>query len=310
MKRFGFPLAVFLAFLAIGTARAERLPIIDAHSQADHEINFDTILGLMDKAGVSRTILALRGKRKPRELAAFARAHPGRITAAVRSKGRVFRDENFKKLKRFLKKQAKKPEFAAMAEVLMFHARKDNLRGETVAPEVVAEPDGRRVQFALKMALKRGWPFVVHIEFASARARRAAFMAKMEDMVRAHPDHPFLLIHMGQLDAPETARLIAAHPNLYFIPSHTTPFTVNESIEPWSKLFFGRDLRPEWKALFLAHPGRFVLGFDNVWARHWEELYLPQVALWRGVLGKFPAAAAHAIAHGNAEKLWGLPPAK
>ena len=60
----------------------------------------------------------------------------------------------------------------------------------------------------------------------------------------------------------------------------------------------------------VRHPGQFVLGFDHVWAKHWEKYYLPQVRLWRSALAALPDEVAHAVAHGNAERLWNLPPAK
>lgn len=115
---------------------------------------------------------------------------------------------------------------------------------------------------------------------------------------------------MGQLRLKEVARLLSAHPNIYFMPAHTTPITLDESHEPWTALFAGKKLLAPWRDLILRHPDRFVLGFDNVWARHWKEFYLPQGKLWRQVLGEMPDAVAHAVAHRNAERLWRLPPAK
>ena len=129
-------------------------------------------------------------------------------------------------------------------------------------------------------------------------------------MLRADPGHPFVLIHMAQLGPEEVARLIATHPNLYFIPAHATPVTLDRTREPWTAMFTGRRLAPPWRALILRYPERFVLGFDNVWANHWEKLYLPQVALWREALSDLPDDVAHAVAHRNAERLWRLPPAK
>ena len=301
--------AVLLGASAAAGA-AERLPIIDAHSQAEDAIALERIVELMDAAGVSRTILAARRKTTVRDMVAFARRHPDRITAAVRTKGGAYQRKSPQAFRGFLAKQMKFPEFAAMAEVLMYHAEKRNRKGKSVAPEVAFPPDHEKVAIALEAALKRGWPFVAHIEFASVGAERDAYMAQFEAMLRANPGHPFVLIHMGQLGPDEVARLIAAHPNLHFIPAHTNPVTVARSREPWTNMFAGRKLSPPWRALFLRYPERFVLGFDNVWAKHWEKLYLPQVALWREALADLPGDVAHAVAHGNAERLWHLPPAE
>jgi hypothetical protein len=92
--------------------------------------------------------------------------------------------------------------------------------------------------------------------------------------------------------------------------SHSNTVTVSQSNQPWVNLFAGEELKPAWKDLIIQHPDRFVLNFDNVFEEHWGPYYLEQVALWRKTLQQLPADVAHAIAHGNAERLWHLPPAK
>lgn len=303
---------VTAALLLAGPAvsAAERLPIIDAHSQADDAIALDRILELMDEAGVARTILAARGKRAVRDMVDFARAHADRVTAAVRSKGGAYQDGSPEMFREFLAKQLKFDEFGAMAEVLIYHAEKTNRKGRTIAPEVAFPPGHEKVEIALEAALKRGWPFIAHIEFASLGAPRDRYMRELESLLRGHPRHPFLLIHMGQLDPGEVGRLIVSHPNIHFITAHTTPVTLSETHEPWTDMFDGRRLARPWRELILRHPDRFVLGFDNVWARHWEKFYLQQVQLWRAALTDLPDPVAQAVAHGNAERLWHLPPAR
>jgi predicted TIM-barrel fold metal-dependent hydrolase len=191
-----------------------------------------------------------------------------------------------------------------MAEVILYHAQKGSKAPEWIVP--ISSP---QVRAALKAALERKWPFIPHIEFAAAFPReRKRFMADLEAMLRAHPDHPFLLIHMAQLDTEEAGRLIEAHPNVYFMTSHSNTLMVSKSAQPWTNLFDGAELAPDWRKLILKHPDRFILAFDNVFAEHWGDYYLEQIALWRKTLKTLPAAVAHAIAHRNAERLWRLPP--
>ncbi len=73
--------------LVASTATASEIPIIDAHSQVDHKIDLEKVIRLMDKGGVSRTILSTRGKVTPNQLISFASRHPDRITPSVRTKG-------------------------------------------------------------------------------------------------------------------------------------------------------------------------------------------------------------------------------
>ena len=62
--------------------------------------------------------------------------------------------------------------------------------------------------------------------------------------------------------------------------------------------------------MFVEYPDRFVLAFDNVWEDHWGSLYGEQAAVWRKALADLPHDATHAVAHGNAERLWKLATAR
>lgn len=301
------PLAVIglCAGLVIDTARvAAEIPMIDAHSQTDHLVDLERVITLMDRAGVRRTILSARGRLKGRDLLDFAARHPGRITPAVRTKSLRY-VENHPKYYQGLEKQLRAPGFGALAEVILWHARKGKR-----APQWIVALDAPQVKAALDAALKRRWPFIAHIEFAAAGTQRSEYMGKLEALLRAHPRHPFPLIHMGQLPVGEARRLIGAHPNVYFLTSHANPVTVSKSRQPWVNLFRGERLSPEFRDLMVRHRTRFVLAFDNVFAEHWGEYYLKQAALWRRALAALPPAVAHAVAHGNAERLWKLPPVK
>ena len=292
----------------IGIAGADEIRLIDAHSQFDHKVDPKDIVRLMDEGGISRVILATRGKAKTSDLIAFAGRHPGRITPAVRTKGGIYR-RNRPRYYRRLEKHLAMPGFGAMAEVILWHAEKGN-PDRPKAPEVVVHPRDERVQVALGAAIERRWPFIVHIEFAAAGSDRDVFMAEFEALLTRHPDHPFALIHMGQLEAKDVRRLIETHKNIHFLTSHANPVVTGNSRQPWIDMFDDEALAPVWKDLMTQYPDRFILAFDNVWAYHWGTVYLRQIALWRKALAALPHEAAHAIAHGNAERLWRLPPAR
>jgi len=283
---------------------AAALYFVDAHSQVDKDTSdLELIIRRMDAAGVYRTILAARSGRKPGDVADFATRHPERIVPSVRTKSDAF-DKNPAKWRQFMQAQLNSGRFRAMAEMLLFHAKKGDK-----APEVRAYPEDERVKFALAAAAERGWPFVVHIEFASlSPSERERFMAGFEALLREYPTLPFLLNHMGQLQPPEAARLISAHANFNLLTAHTTSIIARESREPWTRMFEGDHLATAWKELMLTHPDRFVFALDNVWYQHWDAFYLEQVKQWRKALAEMPPAVAHAVAHGNAERLWRLAP--
>ncbi|MFQ5765602.1 MAG: amidohydrolase family protein, partial [Rhodospirillales bacterium] len=250
-----WPVVAIVIGLAASGADARELYLIDAHSQIDHFVDRATIVPLMDEAGIRHVILSTRGKVKPGQITAFAARHPDRITASVRTKGNPYANDS-KKYYKLLKKQLAMPGFGAMAEVIMWHAQKGNK-----APEVVVAPDDKRVQAALKGAIGKGWPFIIHIEFAASQSA-GTFMQKMEAMLEAHPDHPFALIHMGQLEADEATRLLAKHSNFHFMTSHANPIMAIKSSQPWVDLFDGGEvLAPRWRVLFVKYPDRFILNF-------------------------------------------------
>ena len=286
------------------TGEAARLYFVDAHSQVDEKVtDLGLIIRRMDAAGVYRTILAARSGRKPDEVANFATQNPQRIIPSVRTKSNAF-DKDPEKWRNFIETQVNSGSFGAMAEMLLYHARKGNK-----APEVRAYPNDDRVAFALAAAEQRGWPFVLHIEFASLSLReRGQFMKGLEVLLRGHSGLPILLNHMGQLQAPEAARLIKTHANFHMLTAHTTTVITRRSREPWTQMFDGDHLKTAWKELMRAHPDRFVFALDNVWYRHWDAFYLEQVGQWRRALAELPPFIARAVAHGNAERLWKLEP--
>ena len=300
-KRIGVVLLA-AALMVVATATADELPLIDAHSQLPSPETAADVIGLMDRAGIVKTILSFRGTGKAGDVIALWRQYPGRIVPSIKTKGKHYvkgNDKFFSNLARMLKN----PAFGAMGELILWHAQKGDK-----APQQIVAIDSPQVQEALKGAITKGWPFVIHIEFAAARKAGDAepLMAKLKALLKAHPDHPFAMIHMGQLQAVEVGALIAKHPNIYFITSHANPLTVVRSSQPWTNMFEGERLAPAWKALMSDQPDRFIFGIDNVWPEHWGEKYIEQVALWRKALTELPHEAAHAIGHRNAERLWNL----
>lgn len=280
------------------------IPIIDAHSQVDQYVELERVIELMDQAGVSVTILASRASNMVQMeelLVSFASVYPGKIIPAVRTKGYMqVLGDNYAQ---FLKHQVTTHQYGAMAEVLIYHAEKGDR-----ASLVVMQPDDEIVQAALNCAVEKKWPFISHIEFVDAGSQRDEFMTKFEALLLQYPNHPFVLIHMGQLDCAEVRQLIDSHDNIHFIASKSNPISANKAwpeLHPTS-MFDDDRLAEDWKQLMTEHPDRFILGFDNTWVEDWGQYYLDQVALWREAIKELPVEVAHAFAHGNAERLWHL----
>lgn len=281
---------------------AKDLYFVDAHSQLDANFEPDEVLQKMDQGGVYKTILSTRGGRKLNDVVKLARRFPERIIPCIKIKGRHYQDDTRKYYKK-LTKRVNSGKFGAMGEVLLYHAQKGNL-----APEVHVRASDKRVQTALQYAIDNDWPFIVHIEFASlGSGDRDAYMNELEILLKENPGHPFALIHMGQLETDEVARLIQLHNNIYFMTSHADP-VVASSNQPWINMMDGNRFKPKWQALIQSHPERFIFAIDNVWTHQWRNTYMEHIRLWRSALSALPDKVAHAVAHGNAERLWKLSP--
>jgi len=286
---------------ATAMAEAGVLYFVDAHSQIDHQTDMSLVLRRMQEHGVRKTILAARGKQTGQDIVALAESAPDKIIASIRTKGRAY-SSNSKKYFKKLEKRSRSGDYGAIAEVLLYHAQKG-----FKAPEVSVKPDDPRVRAALAVAREHGWPFVIHIEFAALKPpQRQEFMTGLEALLKQHPQQAFVLIHMGQMEAQAVDRLIRAWPNIYFLTSHADPVTVNQSSQPWINMFSGKSFKPEWKQLMIQFPARFVFALDNVWSDHWQRSYGVKMEYWRHALAELPPNVAHAIAHGNAERLWAL----
>lgn len=285
--------------LYIPGALATDLYFIDAHSQVDEEIDQDELIRRMGEAGIRKTILSARRHRSAFDVADWAESHPDKIIASIRVKGKHY-VKNTRKFYKNISKRVNSGRFNAMSEVLLYHAQKGEL-----AREVIVYPDDERVTAVLDAASAEGWPLVIHIEFSAIYgSMRKDFYDKMETLIAENPDQPFCLIHMGQLNANAVSKLIKNHKNLYFIAAHSNPLAVQRSRQPWVNMFEGKELAPDWKSLIIMHPDRFIFALDNVWAEHWRNDYKQQVELWRHALQALPIDVGHAVAHGNAERLW------
>lgn len=289
-------------------AAAQALPIIDAHSQFDDDTPVAKVIEQAARAGVAQMLLSARGGATSEEVLELAEKYPGCVVPSVRTKGRAYAANEPRWYKQ-LERQLEAPQFRAMSEIILAHAQKGK-----AAPEVNLALAAPQAGAAVSRAMQKGWPVVLHYEFrwfgraygAPARAER---MAELRSLLARHPEQPFGLIHMAQLDAAEAGELLAAHANLVFLTSHANPIVAASSRQPWTNMFSGDELTGQWAALLVRYPKRFILAFDNVWPEHWSDKYAEQAKVWRGALGKLPSEVAHAVAHGNAERLWKLAPA-
>jgi hypothetical protein len=128
-----------------------------------------------------------------------------------------------------------------------------------------------------------------------------------------------LLLH-AHADADAVERLFQQDPGARVLWAHAgfeRPERVREMLRKhsrlWADLAFRSDhaadgrVTPEWRALFLEFPDRFMVGTDTFVPERWH--YVPEHARWsRGWLADLPPDVAERIAWRNGETLFGAAP--
>lgn len=296
-----------VSLLVVGSnaIAVSELYFVDAYSEVEETItDLGVIIKNMDRENVYRTILAARGQRTSRDIIAFAGRNRSRIIPAVRTVS-VDYYKNKPRYYESLRRQVDSGRFRAMGQVALYAIQKGDF-----THEVTVRPGAQQVQAALKAAVRQGWPFIVHIEFEGmGGVNRKHYMEDFEKLLQTHPEHPFLLYSMGQLVHQDARNLLLKYKNIYFLTMHVNPVVNFSRVQSaWVNIFEGETLKPEWKNLFLEFPEHFVFALGNVWDTHWKNDYPKQMEYWRSALAEMPGDVAHAIAHGNAERLWNIPP--
>ena len=161
-----------LAVLVPAYGASNILPVIDAHSQFDENTPDARVIEYAARAGVTQVVLSARGRVATAQVLGLGSMHPACIVPSVRTKGRAF-EENRRGYYKRLDEQFKEPAFRAMSEIILVHAPKGSR-----AREVNVSADAPQVREAIRRAIGKGWPIVLHYEFRwlaaayGSRARR------------------------------------------------------------------------------------------------------------------------------------------
>lgn len=137
--------------------------------------------------------------------------------------------------------------------------------------------------------------------FAELGAEKDLFLqahvddATIEQLLTLYPRTRFLWAHAG-MSAPAStvARLLERFPKLW------VELALRTDVAPGGKL------DPEWRAVFVKYPDRFMVGTDTWVTSRWEAMrgYHRDVQTW---LAQLPRDVAEAIAWKNGERLFPTP---
>ena len=264
--------AIVFAWLSVLPARAEELPIFDAHlhynAEAQAPYPLRDVLALFQKNGV-RGILA-NSRPNDGSWALFAARsealwvvpfmRPYRTRADIAT---WFEDPEVLAL---IESELDRAPYLGIGE---FH-----LNGSSAA-------GGAQVKRIVGLAVARGLWLHAHSDVAAIEA------------IYAHdPRAKVIWAHTGFGTAPETVRaLLEKHPGLMGELSYR------------SGIAEGGQLSPAWRDLFAAHGDRFLIGSDTWVNERWSR-YSELIEGYRGWLSQLPRDTAEKIAFRNAERIF------
>lgn len=264
-------LAVLTYTIAAGTAvpAAAELPIFDAHLHYSHDA-WDVIppkdaIALLRKAGLRRALVSSSNDEGNQKLYAEA---PDLILPSLRpyrTRGEISSWMRDDSVVGYLEQRLARHRYVAIGEFHLYGAD-----AELPIPR-------RMVQLAKKHNL------LLHAH-SDADA--------IERLFAQWPQARILWAHSG-FDQPDRLReMLKKHPNLWcdlaFRTDHGT----------------GGRVGPEWRAVFIEFPDRFMVGTDSFTPERWP--YVVEHAGWsRAWLKELPADVAERIAYRNGETVFG-----
>lgn len=268
--RFAAAVALALGVFVAGSARGQTsdLPIFDTHlhySQNSWEAySPQAVLAILDRAGVRRAFVSSTPDDGTLRL---HRVAPDRIVPVLRpyrERGDLGSRHGDPTVVPYLEERLRRGIYRGIGE---FHLSGGDARAPIVRQ--VAE-----------LARRGGLFLHCHCDAEA-----------VEILLGVGSDIPVLWAHAGMSAGPDTVgRLLDRHPRL------SVELALRSDVAP------GGELDPAWRALFLRHSDRFMVGTDT-WAQsRWDEL--PVIQEWtRTWLRRLPPDVARRIAWDNAERL-------
>jgi amidohydrolase family protein len=259
----------FFLWAFLGTAKAEELPIFDAHMHYSHDawesVPVQEVIAILRKAGVKRALVSSAGDDGQQRLYAAApeliipELRPYRSRSDV---GTWFRDES---VIAYLEQRLSRYRYAAIGEFHLYGADADL-------------PVPRRM---IELARKHGLFLHAH---SDAEA--------IERLFAQWPQARILWAHAGFERPERVAQMLRKHRNLWCDLAFRTDHGSGGKVDP------------AWRGVFLEYPERFMVGTDTYTPERWH--YVGEHAAWsRAWLADLPRDVAERIAWKNGEALFG-----
>jgi amidohydrolase family protein len=263
-------LLTVLFWVGVAPSYAQDLPIFDAHihySQPDWAVlTPDQVLAILDRAGVRHALVSSTPDDGTLKL--YDKA-PQRIVPFLRP-------------------------YRSREDMLTWHS----------------DP---AVQAYVEERLTRGiYKGIGEFHLVQADQADAPVVRRCAELAAQHQ----LFLH-AHVDDTTVEKLLQLSPQVKILWAHAgmsaSATTVSGLLDRFSNLWVelamrfdvapGGRLDPEWRAVFLRHPERFMVGTDTWVTSRWEVL-VEGMQVMRDWLGQLPRETAEQIAHRNAERLF------
>lgn len=265
---------IVLAVLSLGVApvpgEAQEMPIFDAHIHYSHSA-WDTLspqqaLALLERAGVRQALVSSTPDDGTLKL---YQADPKRIIPFLRpyrTRGDMGGWHSDPAVQAYVEERLTRGVYKGIGE---FHLS-------------AADTDKPVVKHLAELAAKQQLFLHAHVDEVA-----------VERLLTLYPEVRILWAHAG-MSSPvkEVGRLLDRYPKLW------VELALRFDVAP------GGSLDPEWRALFLRHPDRFMVGTDTWTTSRWDSL-VEEARATRRWLGQLPRDVADQIAYRNGERLFG-----
>ena len=265
-------LSAFLLVLVTATPGAAQFPIFDAHvhySRPDWDVYTpERALSILAGAGVRRAIVSSTPDDGTLKLYEKAPKTVVPFLRPYRTRDDMGKWHSDPAVQAYVEERLKRGIYRGIGE---FHLSAADAGGPTV--KRLAELAGERDLFLQS-----------HVDDVA-----------IEKLLTLYPKARFLWAHAGMSSAaPTVGRLLERYPKLYVELALRTDVAS------------GGTLDPEWRAVFVKYPDRFMVGTDTWVTSRWEVMrdYHRDVQVW---LGQLPRDVAEAIAWKNGERLFPPP---
>jgi hypothetical protein len=265
------PLTVlFTVWLFPGATRAESdLPLFDAHVHYNREawevLPPEAVITILDRAGVARALVSSTPDDGTLRLWKQA---PDRIVPEVRP----YRSRN---------DMGTWTKDSSVLAYVTERLQRGIYRGIGEFPLGGGEANAPVPRGFVELASRHGILLHCHCDEKA-----------IEDLASLAKGVRVLWAHAGMDSSVQTVeKLLDAHPNLW------VELAIRSDISP------GGVLDPAWRALFLKHPDRFLVGTDTWINSQWERM--PEIlAGFRKWLRQLPPAVGEKISRGNGDRLF------